>query len=130
MVDHFTKYGWIIPLNDKKAETILRAFKNASPRIIFLIDFRLITEESSKKILEKFCESKGIARIYGVPYNPQHQGSVEAFNRTVQNFLTSAKDHQKDRYNLEESINDFLIYYNDRRAFDYKGGSFQSYNEY
>ena len=28
--------------------------------------------------------------------------------------MTSAKDHQKDRYNLEESINDFLIYYNDR----------------
>ena len=27
MVDHFTKYGWIIPLNDKKAETILKAFK-------------------------------------------------------------------------------------------------------
>ena len=28
--------------------------------------------------------------------------------------MTSTKDHQKDRYNLEESINDFLIYYNDR----------------
>ena len=28
--------------------------------------------------------------------------------------MTSAKDHQKDRYNLEESINDYLIYYNDR----------------
>ena len=27
MVNHFTKYGWIIPLNDNKAETILRVFK-------------------------------------------------------------------------------------------------------
>ena len=25
MVDHFTKYGWVIALNDKKAETILIA---------------------------------------------------------------------------------------------------------
>ena len=24
MVDHFTKYGWIVRLNDKKVETILR----------------------------------------------------------------------------------------------------------
>ena len=24
MVDHFTKYGWIVRLNDKKAEAILR----------------------------------------------------------------------------------------------------------
>ena len=59
MVDHFTKYGWIIPLNDKKAETILRAFKNASPRIIFLINFRLITEVSSKTIfLKNFMNQK------------------------------------------------------------------------
>ena len=131
MVDHSTKYGWIIPLNDKKAETILRAFKKCVTT--HNIPDWLQTDngrEFKKNILEKFCESKGIARIYRVSYNPQHQGAVEAFNRTVQNFLTSAKDHQKDRYNLEESINDFLIYYNDRRAFDYKGGSFQSYDEY
>ena len=79
-----------------------------------MIDFRLITEESSQTIFLKNCQSKGIVWIHGVPYNPQHQGAVEALNRTVQNFLTSAKDHKKDRYNLEESINDFLIYYNDR----------------
>ena len=27
MVDHFTKYGWIIPLNDKTAKNMLGAFK-------------------------------------------------------------------------------------------------------
>ena len=115
MVDHFTKYEWIFPLNDKKAETILRAFKKCVTT--HNIPYWLQTDngrEFKNDILEKFCESKGIAWIYGVPYNPQHQGAVEAFNKTVQNFLTSAKDHQKDRYNLEEFINDFLIYYNDR----------------
>ena len=48
------------------------------------------------------------------PYNPQHQGAVEAFNRTVQDFLTMAKDHQREKYNIEECLIDFLIYYNDR----------------
>ena len=39
--------------------------------------------------------------ICGVPYNPQHQGDVEAFNRTGQDFLTLAKNQLIDRYNLE-----------------------------
>ena len=45
---------------------------------------------------------------------PQRQGVVEMLNRAAQNFFTSATDYQKGRYNLETSINDFLIYYNDR----------------
>ena len=53
--------------------------------------------------------------MYGVPYNLQHQGAVEAFNRTVQDLLTLARDHQGDRYNLEYSISDFLLYYNYRK---------------
>ena len=47
-------------------------------------------------------------------YNPQHQGTVKAFNWTVQDFLTMAKDHQREKYNIEECLSDFLIYYNDR----------------
>ena len=42
------------------------------------------------------------------------QRAVEVFNRTVQNHFILSKDHKKKKYNLEESINDFLIYYNDR----------------
>ena len=45
---------------------------------------------------------------------PKHQGAVEAFNRTVQDFLTMAKDHQREKYNIEECLSDFLIYYNNR----------------
>ena len=39
----------------------------------------------------------------------------EAFNRTVQDFLTFAREHQGDSYNLEDSISDFLLYYNNRK---------------
>ena len=39
----------------------------------------------------------------------------EAFNRTVQDFLTYARDHQGDSYNLEDPISDFLLYYNNRK---------------
>ena len=49
--------------------------------------------------------------MYRVPYNPQHQGAVDAFSRTVQDFLTLVKDQQMDSYNLEDLIADFLLYY-------------------
>ena len=80
MMDHFTKYGWVISLKDNKAEPILRALKNVSSNIIFLISIRLINEESSKQCSENLCESKRIARIYGVYYNPLHQGTEKVFN--------------------------------------------------
>ena len=65
--------------------------------IIFLIDFKLITKESSKAtFFEKFSESKGNARIYGIPYNLWDQGSSGAFNLIVQHIFTSGENHQKD----------------------------------
>ena len=39
----------------------------------------------------------------------------EAFNRTVQDFLTLTREHQGDSYNLEDSMSDFLLYYNNRK---------------
>ena len=65
--------------------------------------------------MNQFCQENNIQQVYGVPYNPQHQGTVEAFNRTVQDFLTLARDHQGDSYNLDDSISDFLLYYNNRK---------------
>ena len=46
------------------------------------------------------------------PYNSQHQQAAEAFNKTFK-ILISAKDHQG--IFLVDSINDFLMYYKDRR---------------
>ena len=45
--------------------------------------------------------------IHERPYHPQSQGSVEAFNKYIQNALISAKDHQKDEFDLDEAVNDF-----------------------
>ena len=45
--------------------------------------------------LINFDDSKDIARIYEIHYNSHYQGAVKVFNRTVQNFFTSAKDYRK-----------------------------------
>ena len=65
--------------------------------------------------MENYLKENNIEHITGDPYNPQHQGSVEAFNKTIQDFFISDKDHQWENFCFVDSINDLLIYYNDRR---------------
>ena len=63
--------------------------------IIFLVEIKQINKIVFKNnFLDRFCESKRIAKIYGAYYNPRHQGAVEAFNKTVQILFNLAKDHQ------------------------------------
>ena len=71
-------------LIDKKAEIILRSLKK------FVITHNIPEwhqtdkwRESKNIVLENICEFKAIARIYGVPYDPQHQVSEEVSNRIV-----------------------------------------------
>ena len=54
------------------------------------------------------------------PGHPQSQGEIEAFNKTVENFLILTKNVQKDKFNLEHSIADFFMYYNQRKHFTTK----------
>ena len=61
-----------------------------------------------------------------MPYKPQHQGAVEACNRTVKDFITLAKDQHMDSYNLEDSITDFLLYYNGKRHSTRKVAPYQA----
>ena len=81
--------------------------------------------EFKNKIISKFCFERNVQQIYGMSYNPQHQGAVEAFNQTVQDFLTLVKDQQKDSYNLEDSKTDFLLY-NGRRHSTTKVSPYQA----
>ena len=62
----------------------------------------------------KTIYKKNIKFIHGRSYHPQSQGSVEAFNKYIQNALISANDQNKDQFNLEEVLQDFLIYYNSK----------------
>ena len=115
MVDHFTKYGWIIPLKDKTAKNVLGAFKKCITTHNVLATLQTDNgTEFKNSITNQFWLERNIQHIFGTPYNPQHQGAVKAFNRTVQDFLTLAKDYQKNYYSLDDSICDFLLYYNER----------------
>ena len=47
--------------------------------------------------------------IHGRPYHSQNQGSVEAFNKYIQNALISAKDHQKDEFDYDDGVSYFFL---------------------
>ena len=63
-------------------------------------------------LLPIIYKANKIKFIHGRPYHPQSQGSVEVFNKYIQNALISAKDHQKGEFDLDEAVSDFLQYYN------------------
>ena len=88
MIDHFSKYGWIVVLSDKSATTLLRAIKvwiatHGKPESLQTDNGSEFVNEELKMYLSK----NRIHHIRGSPYHPQSQGAVEAFNRTVQNYL-------------------------------------------
>ena len=64
--------------------------------------------------MKKFLEQNNIQYVRGSPYHPQSQGAVESFNRTIQNFLYLAKDMQGSEFDLNDSVYDFIMHYNNR----------------
>ena len=115
MIDHFCKYEWIVVLSDKSATTVLRAIKAC--RATHGKPVSLQTYNGSEFVneeLKMYLSKNKIQQIRVSPYHPQSQGAVEAFNRTIQNYLYLAKDMNEHKFILEDSILDFLLYYNNR----------------
>ena len=115
IVDHFSKYGWVVVLTNKKSKTVLKAIREClkitgKPTILQTDN----GGEFNYELLKKFLEHNNIQYVRGSPYHPQSQGAVESFNRTIQNFLYLAKDMQGSEFDLNDSVYDFIMHYNNR----------------
>ena len=66
-------------------------------------------KEFANQKFENYLSKINIKFINGRPYHPQNQGSVEAFNKYIHNALIIVKDHNKNKFNLEEALQDFLF---------------------
>ena len=92
IIDHFSKYGWIYCIPDKSMETVFLKIKQVFAQ--FMPPKILHTDngaEFKNKLIKSYWEGKGINFVNGTPGHPQSQGAIEAFNKTVQNFLILAK---------------------------------------
>ena len=71
--------------------------------------------EFTNREFRQYLMELNIEQKFGLPYHPKSQGAVESFNKTIQKILEMAKYHQKNKFDLEDSVNDFLFYYNNRK---------------
>ena len=64
--------------------------------------------------MKKILEHNNIQYVRGSPYHLQSQGAVESFNRTIQQILYLAKSMQGSEVDLNDSVYDFIMHYNNR----------------
>ena len=113
-VDHFSKYAWCFPNNNKTRDSIVRKlsliFIQGNPKDLQTDNG---TEFTNEKV-NKYLEAMEIEHTYSSPYHPQSNGSVEAFNKTIQNFLNEAYDNRISEKEEFETFQ-FMNYYNKKR---------------
>jgi hypothetical protein len=124
VIDTFTRYGFARLLLDKKASTVLTAFKSIlkeakeNPKIL-VVDRG--TEFNNKEFI-KFCDDNNI-KIY-TPDSSIHAAYIERFNRTLQNliykFMTENETYRFISRTLgngveEKMFSKILETYNNRR---------------
>ena len=101
----------------KKSIMVIEALKSCltthnKPRMIQSDNDDEFSSRGFKQILLKY----NVEHKFGPHYRPKWQGAVESFNRTIQVFLEMAKYQLKENYDLEDSVNDFLIYNNRKQS--------------
>ena len=74
--------------------------------------------EFRNKDVEGYLEAKDIKFIHGKYYHPESQDAVEAFNKTVQDYLSDCYENDKIdgiEWDLSLTLSGFLNFYNQKR---------------
>lgn len=113
VVDHCSKFVFVVPLKDKKSLTICKALSmNIFPRMIRLPS-RILTDhggEFSSSQFEEALRVYNIKHVYATRYRPQSNGCVERVNRTIIQFLRGiVNDSQR---NWDVAVHKAVIIYN------------------
>ena len=87
-IDTFSKYCWLIPLADKRADTVARCLHHVfqeygCPQTLHSDNGGEFTAE----VIKLICQRMNIKQIHGAPYHPQSQGQVESLNKRVRSVL-------------------------------------------
>jgi len=112
-IDTFTRKAIVKPCKDKRAETVLSAFKSVlsgyGGRVVTLVADRG-TEMRNKEFIN-FCRKSKIKFFHN--YTSVHAAYIERFNRTFQNMLYKyLSEYETKRY--LDVLDDILTSYNNR----------------
>lgn len=115
-IDLFTKYAGAIPIRDKRAETISRELEKIVKRVVeFGYRPQVIHSDGGREFVNSLVTGDiheyDSSHVVGVPYNPQTQGQVENWGRTIKNFVMRwLEDHP--RGNFLPPLQEFIENYN------------------
>ena len=91
MIDYFSKWPEAIPIKDKSAESVSRAIYNTW-YCRHGIPYEIHTDqgpEFTNELLRRLNGRMGVESRFTTPYNPQANGEVERFNRTLVDALSA-----------------------------------------
>ena len=113
IIDHFSKYGISIPLENKEANTVFKNLKTALECNGFPEELGSDNgKEFKNKILEKYLKEKNIKFVHGLPYNPHSQGVVERFHKTVKDHLYSVYCDDIESFDILKALDTVVKKYN------------------
>ena len=100
IIDVFSKYGWIIPLKDKRGETITKAFKltferGRTPKFLWADKGREYYNKHLKELLKHYN-----IKLYSTE-NEEKSSVVERWNRTIKNKMWKQFTAQNTTYYLD-----------------------------
>jgi len=83
IIDCFSKYAWLLPITQKKAEKLLEVLgpflKEHTPKVLQSDNGSKFTNARMKELLDDLH----IKHVTSLPYKPSSNGQVERFNRTI-----------------------------------------------
>ena len=83
VIDMLTGYTIAVPIPDKSAETICKAYVN-NVYSIFGGSTRMLTDNGTEfrnNTMDEVCKKLGIKRVYSPVYTPQSNGKLEGYHR-------------------------------------------------
>ena len=87
IIDSYTKFAWAIPLDNKKASTVLNAFKS----VIESLEEKPLNvisdlgKEFKNEAFKKYCDDHYMTLSH--PYTHTHAGIIERFHRTLHRLI-------------------------------------------
>ena len=112
LIDAYSTFIVAVPTKDQKATTVAKILVQKWFRT-YGIPEKLHSDKGANflsNIIHELCQNYKIKKTNTTPYHPCGNGIVERFNRTLQNYLRTLNDKEKQRWT--EHIDKFNCIYN------------------
>jgi transposase InsO family protein len=93
VMDVFTRFAWVTPINTKSADEPADAFNSVVAPV--MRPKTLISDNGSEfknRVFDEMCKAMAIKHKFCIPYHPQSDGMVERFNRSLVAMLKAYGD--------------------------------------